>query len=58
MVVSLLLIFLFIFTFGDYFSTLLSSLLYRLEPVVLGLFGKELLLSLPGAIEGSSQAQP
>jgi ferrous iron transport protein B len=53
MVVSLLLIFLFIFTFGDYFSTLLSSLLYRLEPVILGLFGQGVAAELAwGAIEG------
>lgn len=39
MVLSLLLIFFFIFTFGDYTSRLLSNLLYGLEPLSAGLFG-------------------
>jgi len=36
---SLLLVFFFIFTFGDFTSRLLSNLLYGLEPLSVGLFG-------------------
>ena len=36
---SLLLVFFFIFTFGDFTSRLLSNLLYGLEPLSAGLFG-------------------
>jgi len=39
MVLSLLLVFFFIFTFGDFTSRLLSNLLYGLEPLSAGLFG-------------------
>jgi ferrous iron transport protein B len=39
MILSLLLVFFFIFTFGDFTSRLLSNLLYGLEPLSAGLFG-------------------
>ena len=53
MILLLLFVFLFIFTFGEYVSTLLGGLLYRLEPLVMKLFGTGTLGEIVwGAFEG------
>jgi ferrous iron transport protein B len=55
MTLSLLSIFLFIFTFGDYASSSLTDLLYGLKPVFVGVFGTGLVgrLIWGGVIEGT-----
>ena len=54
MILSLVLIFYGIFTFGDYTSGLLSDLLYSLEPLVTGAFGTGIAADLlwGGVIQG------
>lgn len=54
MILSLVLIFYGIFTFGDYTSGLLSDLLYSLEPLVTGAFGAGIIADLiwGGVMEG------
>jgi ferrous iron transport protein B len=64
MILSLLLVFFLIFTFGDYASRLLSNFLYGLEPLSAGLFGTGIVGTLvwggiaEGLIAGVTVALP
>lgn len=64
MILSLLLVFFLIFTFGDYASRLLSNFLYGLEPLSVGLFGTGIVGTLvwggiaEGLIAGVTVALP